>query len=204
MEVRSSLRSLKPKRTIESRAKRSSINLIRTLFHVTCSSHNVKTRVIIRVLRIILVVLPEHPSDTKDYIMMEMQIPLSSRVKFIATCSYSRLNDFITSRKNDPKLSQTLISTYSSSVCQTHRRQIEGLGKGRVIIQQDFDNLEAELQKAHARIAKLQRKQMGNNNKIALDRFRIANLEQIIEEIQVRHQADKESLLNAIYELKNS
>ncbi|GJW24213.1 putative reverse transcriptase domain-containing protein [Tanacetum coccineum] len=81
--------------------------------------------------------------------------------------------------------------------------KIEGLGKGRVIIQQDFDNLEAELQKAHARITKLQRKQMGNNNKIALARSRIANLEQIIEEIQVRHQVDKESLLNAIYELKN-
>ncbi|GJX13942.1 RNA-directed DNA polymerase, eukaryota, reverse transcriptase zinc-binding domain protein [Tanacetum coccineum] len=78
------------------------------------------------------------------------------------------------------------------------------LRKGRVIIQQDFDNLEAELQKAHARITKLQRKQMGNNNKIALACFRIANLEQIIKEIQVRHQADKESLLNAIYELKNS
>ncbi|GJU52167.1 putative reverse transcriptase domain-containing protein [Tanacetum coccineum] len=55
--------------------------------------------------------------------------------------------------------------------------KIKGLGKGRVIIQQDFDNLEAELQKAHARIAKLQRKQMGNNNKIALARFRIAYLE---------------------------
>ncbi|GJW79457.1 retrovirus-related pol polyprotein from transposon 17.6 [Tanacetum coccineum] len=37
-------------------------------------------------------------------------------------------------------------------------RQIEISGKGRVIIQQDFDNL--ELQKAHARIAKLQRKQI--------------------------------------------
>ncbi|GKF23566.1 hypothetical protein Tco_0075888 [Tanacetum coccineum] len=36
--------------------------------------------------------------------------------------------------------------------------KIEGLEKGRVIIQQDFDNLEAELQKTHARIAKLQRK----------------------------------------------
>ncbi|GJW45456.1 hypothetical protein Tco_0074255 [Tanacetum coccineum] len=47
-------------------------------------------------------------------------------------------------------------------------------------------------------------RQMGNNNKIALARFRIANLEQIIEEIQVRHQADKESLLDAIYEHKNS
>ncbi|GJU48581.1 retrovirus-related pol polyprotein from transposon TNT 1-94 [Tanacetum coccineum] len=50
-----------------------------------------------------------------DYIKMEMQISRSSRVKFIATCSYSRLNDFITSRKNDPKLPQTLISTSSSS-----------------------------------------------------------------------------------------
>ncbi|GKF36071.1 hypothetical protein Tco_0112829 [Tanacetum coccineum] len=54
---------------------------------------------------------------------------------------------------------------------------IEGLRKGRVIIQQDFDNMEAELPKAYARIAKLQRNQMGNNNKIALARFRIANLE---------------------------
>ncbi|GKA28321.1 hypothetical protein Tco_0714489 [Tanacetum coccineum] len=33
---------------------------------------------------------------------------------------------------------------------------------------------------------------MGNNSKISLARFRIANLEQIIEDIQVRHQADKE------------
>ncbi|GJS72372.1 hypothetical protein Tco_0705213 [Tanacetum coccineum] len=82
--------------------------------------------------------------------------------------------------------------------------KIEGLGKGRVIIQQDFDNLETELQEARTQIAKLQRKQMGNNNKIALARFRIANLEQIIKDIQVHHQADKESLLNVIYEYKNS
>ncbi|GJS00811.1 hypothetical protein Tco_0317319 [Tanacetum coccineum] len=59
--------------------------------------------------------------------------------------------------------------------------KIEGLGKGWVIIQQDFNNLEAELQESRTQIATLQRKQMGNNNKIALDRFRIANLEQIIK-----------------------
>ncbi|GJT07170.1 hypothetical protein Tco_0162600 [Tanacetum coccineum] len=82
--------------------------------------------------------------------------------------------------------------------------KIEGLGNSRVIIQQDFDNLEAELRESHTQIAKLQRKQMGNNNKISLARFRIANLKQIIEDIQVHHQADKESLLNAIYEIKNS
>ncbi|GJV39222.1 hypothetical protein Tco_1417662 [Tanacetum coccineum] len=82
--------------------------------------------------------------------------------------------------------------------------KIEGLGNGWVIIQQDFDNLEAELLESHTQIAKLQRKQLGNNSKIALARFRIANLEQIIKDIQVRHIADKESLLNAIYEHKNS
>ncbi|GJZ04541.1 hypothetical protein Tco_0537816 [Tanacetum coccineum] len=82
--------------------------------------------------------------------------------------------------------------------------KIEGLRKGRLIIQQEFDNLETELQEARTQIARLQRKQMGNTNKIALARFRIANLEQIIEDIQVRHQADKESILNAIYEHKNS
>ncbi|GJS05262.1 hypothetical protein Tco_0321770 [Tanacetum coccineum] len=76
--VRSSLRSLKPKRTIESRVKRSSINLIRTLFHFTYSSQNVKTRIIIRVLRIILVV----------HIKMEMVSSCSGRDKFITACSY--------------------------------------------------------------------------------------------------------------------
>ncbi|GJV49150.1 hypothetical protein Tco_1439362 [Tanacetum coccineum] len=80
--VRSSLRSLKPKCTIESRAKRSSINLIRTLFHITCSSDNMKTWVIIRVLRIILVVLPEHPSDTYVFtIKMEILLePTSNKL----------------------------------------------------------------------------------------------------------------------------
>ncbi|GJS11322.1 hypothetical protein Tco_0368118 [Tanacetum coccineum] len=95
-------------------------------------------------------------------------------------------------------------SSSTSALPQHMENKIEGLRKGRVIIQQDFDNLETELQEAGAQIAKLQRKQMGNNNKIALTRFRISNLEQIIEDIQVRHQADKESLLNAIYEHKNS
>ncbi|GJY73897.1 hypothetical protein Tco_0478328 [Tanacetum coccineum] len=39
--------------------------------------------------------------------------------------------------------------------------RIEGLGKGTVIIQRDFDALEAELQQAHTQISKLQRKQIG-------------------------------------------
>ncbi|GKC80779.1 hypothetical protein Tco_1131553 [Tanacetum coccineum] len=44
---------------------------------------------------------------------------------------------------------------------------------------------------------------MRSNHKISLARFRITELEHIINDIQVHHQADKESLLNAINELKN-
>ncbi|GJY86217.1 hypothetical protein Tco_0500243 [Tanacetum coccineum] len=51
--------------------------------------------------------------------------------------------------------------------------KVEGLGKGQVIIPQDFDILEAELQQACAQITKLQRKQMGSNHKISLSHFRI-------------------------------
>ncbi|GJV22124.1 putative reverse transcriptase domain-containing protein [Tanacetum coccineum] len=52
--------------------------------------------------------------------------------------------------------------------------KIEGLGKGQVIIQQDFDNLEAELRESRTQIAKLQRKiKWELTTKIALARFRI-------------------------------
>ncbi|GJV22281.1 putative reverse transcriptase domain-containing protein [Tanacetum coccineum] len=45
---------------------------------------------------------------------------------------------------------------------------IEGLGKGTIIIQRDFDALAAELQQAHTQITKLRRKQIGSNQKISL------------------------------------
>nr|GEW81546.1 hypothetical protein [Tanacetum cinerariifolium] len=45
--------------------------------------------------------------------------------------------------------------------------KIKGIGQGRVIIQPDFNALEAELQQARAQITKLQRKQIGSNHKIS-------------------------------------
>ncbi|GJZ68197.1 hypothetical protein Tco_0631437 [Tanacetum coccineum] len=111
--VRSSLRSLKPKRKIESRAKRSSINLIRTLFHITCSSHNVKTRDIIRVLRIILVVLPEHPSDTYVFTMkMEILLePTSNKLMVdVPIKRTDKLGDFDDHTLEDPTLILEILS----------------------------------------------------------------------------------------------
>ncbi|GKC98564.1 reverse transcriptase domain-containing protein, partial [Tanacetum coccineum] len=80
---------------------------------------------------------------------------------------------------------------------------IKGLRKGRIIIQQDFDALEAELQQARAQITKLQRKQMNSNHKISLARFKINELGDVINDMNARHQADIENLMDSIIELKN-
>ncbi|GJV60272.1 hypothetical protein Tco_1466372 [Tanacetum coccineum] len=51
-----------------------------------------------------------------------------------------------------------------------YRKWNRSARKGTVIIQRDFDALEAELQQAHTQISKLQRKQIGCNHKISLAR----------------------------------
>nr|GEZ84261.1 reverse transcriptase domain-containing protein [Tanacetum cinerariifolium] len=72
--------------------------------------------------------------------------------------------------------------------CIEHiENKIEGLGQGRLVIQQDFDTLEAELQQARAQITKFHRKEIGSNHKIFLARF---ELEHIINDIQIHHQSD--------------
>ncbi|GJR01765.1 hypothetical protein Tco_0524749 [Tanacetum coccineum] len=60
---------------------------------------------------------------------------------------------------------------------------VEGLGKSRIIIQQEFDQMKAELQKSRSQIYKLQRNQLGQGNKIAFSHYRISNLEHVIKEI---------------------
>nr|GEW82366.1 hypothetical protein [Tanacetum cinerariifolium] len=81
--------------------------------------------------------------------------------------------------------------------------KIEGLGNGRVIIQRLFDKLETELQEARTQIFGFQREQIRHDDEIVLARVRISTLEMIIEDIQVCHQADMNSLLDMIHELRN-
>ncbi|GKE24993.1 hypothetical protein Tco_1436505 [Tanacetum coccineum] len=73
---------------------------------------------------------------------------------------------------------------------------------GRTIVPRDLDESKIKLGNTRAQISKLQKKRLGQKDKIAFAHFRISNLEQIIEEIQARHQADQEDLQDAIYKLK--
>ncbi|GJX32596.1 putative reverse transcriptase domain-containing protein [Tanacetum coccineum] len=97
------------------------------------------------------------------------------------------------------------IQCYLEEIPPKHFEQIEngieGLGKGTIIIQRDFDALAAELQQAYTKITKLQRKQIGSNHKISLARYRIAELAEVINDMETRHQEDIEKLMNSIIEL---
>ncbi|GJT50466.1 hypothetical protein Tco_0976623 [Tanacetum coccineum] len=70
----------------------------------------------------------------------------------------------------------------------------EGRINDRMIIQRNSNELKTELKRIHSQIIKLQKKQLGQKDKIAFAHYKISNLEQIIEEIQARHQTDQEDL----------
>ncbi|GJV46900.1 hypothetical protein Tco_1437112 [Tanacetum coccineum] len=74
---------------------------------------------------------------------------------------------------------------------------IEKMEEGRInrmIIRRDGNKLKTELKKIRTQIIKLQKKQLGQKDKIAFAYYRISDLEQIIEKIQARHQTDQEDL----------
>ncbi|GKE97851.1 hypothetical protein Tco_0021202, partial [Tanacetum coccineum] len=64
---------------------------------------------------------------------------------------------------------------------------------------EEDNKLKTELEKVRSQIIKLQRKQLGQRDKIAFAHYRISNLEQIIEENQARHQTDQEGVLRDKY-----
>ncbi|GKE71710.1 hypothetical protein Tco_1529782 [Tanacetum coccineum] len=132
--------------------------------------------------------------NPQEFFLLEELLPLKKRGRDRSPFSTSTLHQAFkigeSSRKTSLERHEEQIEeilNHLDKLSLDHIEHIEdkivGLEKGRVIIQQDFDNLEAKLRESHTQIAKLQRKQMGNNNNIALARFRIANLEQIIKDI---------------------
>ncbi|GJU73130.1 hypothetical protein Tco_1264535 [Tanacetum coccineum] len=70
----------------------------------------------------------------------------------------------------------------------------EGRINDRMIIRRNSDELKTELERICTQIIKLQKKKLGQKDKIAFAQYRISNLEQIIKEIQARHQTDQEDL----------
>ncbi|GJW29762.1 hypothetical protein Tco_0046637 [Tanacetum coccineum] len=80
---------------------------------------------------------------------------------------------------------------------ELYLHHIEKMEEGRIdrmIIRRNSDELKTELKKIRTQIIKLQKKQLGQKDKIAFAYYKISDLEQIIEKIQARHQTDQEDL----------
>ncbi|GKC17151.1 hypothetical protein Tco_1013933 [Tanacetum coccineum] len=71
-----------------------------------------------------------------------------------------------------------------------HLHRIEKMEERRI----NGNELKTKLKKIRTQIIKLQKKQLGQKDKIAFAHYRISDLERIIEKIQARHQTDQEDL----------
>ncbi|GJW43425.1 hypothetical protein Tco_0072224 [Tanacetum coccineum] len=67
---------------------------------------------------------------------------------------------------------------------------IEKIEEGRI----NGNELKIELERVRTQIIRLQKKWLGQKDKIAFAHYKISYLEQIIEKIQARHQTDQEDL----------
>ncbi|GJY71433.1 hypothetical protein Tco_0475136 [Tanacetum coccineum] len=73
---------------------------------------------------------------------------------------------------------------------ELHLHRIERMEEERT----NGKELKTELKRIRTQIIKLQKKKLGQKDKIAFAHYRISNLELIIKEIQARHQTDQEDL----------
>ncbi|GJX16341.1 hypothetical protein Tco_0217173 [Tanacetum coccineum] len=79
---------------------------------------------------------------------------------------------------------------YSSASNELYLHRIERMEEGRI----NGNKLKTKLKRIRTQIIKLQKKQLGQKDKIAFAHYRISDLEQIIEKIQARHQTNQEDL----------
>lgn len=82
--------------------------------------------------------------------------------------------------------------------------KISALGKGRIIIQKDYNRLENELEKTRGQIFRLQTKYEGHSDEVVTTHVRLSTIEMIIEDIKNSYKSDIRDLLAAIQELKNN
>ncbi|GJT10425.1 hypothetical protein Tco_0857467 [Tanacetum coccineum] len=80
------------------------------------------------------------------------------------------------------------ILNYLDELYLHHIEKIEEGRIDRMIIRRNSDELKTELKKIRTQIIKLQKKRLGQKDKIAFAHYRISDLERIIEKIQARHQ----------------
>ncbi|GKA70877.1 hypothetical protein Tco_0777016 [Tanacetum coccineum] len=128
--------------------------------------------------------------DPRYFLVPEELLPPKKRIR----SPYSSSTMLSNSSRNQTR---NLVSPSSSVYTPTPPQIFEIGTEGHIdimIIRRNSDKLKIELEKVRSQIIKLQKKQLGQKDKIAFAHYRISDLEQIIEKIQARHQTDQEDL----------
>ncbi|GKD15183.1 hypothetical protein Tco_1199590 [Tanacetum coccineum] len=73
---------------------------------------------------------------------------------------------------------------------ELYLHRIERMEEGRI----NGNEQKTELKEIRTQIIKLQKKRLGQKDKIAFAHYKISDLERIIEKIQARHQTNQEDL----------
>ncbi|GJV25939.1 hypothetical protein Tco_1378634 [Tanacetum coccineum] len=116
---------------------------------------------------------PSSMFDPQDFFLPEKTLPPKKRARSRSSSSTSALPQVFeigeSSHKTPLERHEEQIETILNHLDELPLERIEhiediieGLGNGRVVIQQDFDQLETELHEALAQIAGFQRKQVGH------------------------------------------
>ncbi|GJU16080.1 hypothetical protein Tco_1144046 [Tanacetum coccineum] len=84
-----------------------------------------------------------------------------------------------------------------NSIFTALREWKEGRINDRMIIRRNSDELKTELERICTQIIKLQKKRLGQKDKIAFAHYRISDLEQIIEKIQALLEAQAATVASA-------
>ncbi|GJT08556.1 hypothetical protein Tco_0843018 [Tanacetum coccineum] len=160
--------------------------------------------------------------DPRYFFVPEELLPPKKKIHPLSSSSTTLSNS---SRKQAYILATPFFSTYSYPIYELgkssikmhvehHEKQIEGilnyleelsfhyiekmkerLVNDWIIIPRDFDEVKTKLKEARAQILELQKKHMGQRDKIAFVHFRISDLEMNLEDIQVscQHSLRQES-----------
>ncbi|GKD05710.1 hypothetical protein Tco_1180684 [Tanacetum coccineum] len=137
-----------------------------------------------------LVLPPSLLFDPRYFFVPEEQLPPKKRIFYTSTLpqvfEIGKCLDKMYLKHHEKQIEDIL--NYLDELYLHHIEKIEEGRIDRMIIRRNCDKLKTKLKKIRTQIIKLQKKQLGQKDKIAFAYYRISDLEQIIEKIQARHQ----------------
>ncbi|GJY72036.1 hypothetical protein Tco_0475739 [Tanacetum coccineum] len=152
-------------------------------------------------------VMQAYNATTNESPILLLQAPIAPSTVVPPSLMFDPQDFFLIEKTLPPKKRARSRSSFSTSTLPQHIEHIEDiiecLGNGRVVIQQDFDQLKTKLHEARAQITGFQREQIRHDNEIVLARVRTSTLEILIKDIQIHHRSDMKNLLDKIRKLKH-